>query len=96
MIRISPVAAAVAVSGALGLAALGLGAGIAQADTWRPGDNLFTGISNWDMNICHEHYWPPNYDLNAPTTLFIEGALPGTPATGFRGRGLFTDLPLPC
>ena len=93
MIRISPLAAAVAVSGALGLAALELGAGIAQADTWRPGAYLFTGISNWDMNICHDYYWPPKYDLNAPTRLFIESALPGTPAPG---RNLFTDLPLPC
>ena len=95
MIGISPLAAAVAVSAALGLAALELGAGIAQADTGRPGDHLFAGIPNWDVNVCHGYYWPHEYDMNAPT-LFIDGPLPEASAPGFRGREVFAGIRLPC
>ncbi|MDZ4266641.1 MAG: hypothetical protein U1D00_13270 [Mycobacterium sp.] len=99
MNRISRLAAAVVVSGGLGLAGVaGLtpGTGTAHADTWCPGDYLFTGMPNWDMGICHEYYWAHKYDLNAPTTLFIEGLPPGPPAPGFCGRDMFTGIPLPC
>ena len=89
-------ATAVVVSGGLSLAALGLAAGTAQADTWCPGDYNFTGMPNWDRSVCHEYYWAHKYDLSAPTTLFIEGAPPGPPVPGFCGTNLFTGTPLPC
>ncbi|QZT60444.1 hypothetical protein [Mycolicibacterium austroafricanum] len=96
MNTISRLATAVAVSGGLCLAGVALGSGSAQADIWCPGDYLFTGMPNWDMSVCHEYYWAHKYDLNAPTTLFIEGVPPGPPVPGFCGRDLFTGRPLPC
>jgi hypothetical protein len=69
---ITGLATAVVVSGGLGLASLGL-AGTARADTWCPGGYMFTGMPNWDMSVCHAYYWAHKYDLNTPTTLFIEG-----------------------
>lgn len=92
---ITGLATAVVVSGGLGLASLGL-AGTAQADTWCPGGYMFTGMPNWDMSVCHEYYWAHKYDLNTPTTLFIEGPPPGPPLPGFCGTNLFTGAPLPC
>jgi hypothetical protein len=96
MNRISRFAATVAVSGGLGLTGLALGTGTAHADTWCPGDYLFTGMPNWDMSVCHEYYWAHKYDLNAPMTLHIEGPPPGPPVPGFCGRDMFTGIPLPC
>jgi hypothetical protein len=56
-------ATTVLVSGGLGLTALGMGAGTAQADTsaphqWCPGDSMNppTGPGAdkvWDMSVCH-------------------------------------------
>ncbi|MCW2626683.1 hypothetical protein [Mycobacterium sp.] len=51
-------------SGGLGLAALGLGAGTAQADGphhWCPGDPknmpyVVNGDLDWDWNVCHTWY----------------------------------------
>jgi hypothetical protein len=54
MNRISRFAATLAMSGGLGMAGLAFGAGQAQADTWCPGDYVFTGMPNWDMSVCHE------------------------------------------
>lgn len=94
--KITGLATAVLLSGGLSLVSLGFGTATAQADTWCPGGYRFTGMPNWDMNVCHEYYWAHKYDLNAPTTLFIEGPPPGAPAPGFCGRDLFTGIPLPC
>jgi hypothetical protein len=96
MNRISKFATSVVMSGGLGLAGLVLGVGPAQADTWCPGDYMFTGIPNWDMSVCHDYYWAHKYDLAAPTTLFIEGQPPGPPVPGFCGRDMFTGIPLSC
>jgi len=75
------------VSGGLGLAALGLGAGTAKADvlpphTWCPGDSMVyyrfdtstgPGIPyQWDMNVCHTWYWVKSGTGNVP----YEGSLP--------------------
>jgi hypothetical protein len=57
---------------------------------------MFTGMPNWDMSVCHEYYWAHKYDLNTPTTLFIEGPPPGPALPGFCGTNLFTGAPLPC
>jgi hypothetical protein len=48
------------------------------------------------MSVCHEYYWAHKYDLNTPTTLYIEGTPPGPPVPGFCGRDMFTGIPLPC
>jgi hypothetical protein len=96
MNRISRFATTVVMSGGLGLAGLAVGTGTAAADTWCPGDYVFTGMPNWDMSVCHDYYWAYKYDLAAPTTLYIEGQPPGPPVPGFCGRDMFTGIPLPC
>jgi hypothetical protein len=61
---VARLAAAVAVSGGVGLAGLGLGAGIAQASptsgTWCPGDPVPGGFApedvDWDWTVCHNFY----------------------------------------
>jgi hypothetical protein len=75
------------VSGGLGLAALGLGAGTAQADPpgpyqWCPGDSMVwqhdaqrtgPGIAyQWDMNVCHTWYRVAHEKGNVP----YQGSLP--------------------
>jgi hypothetical protein len=71
MNRISRFATTVVVSGGMGLAVLGLGAGIGLAAppagpyTWCPGDDPgggpggpfnSPGPPNWDWNVCHSWY----------------------------------------
>jgi len=71
MNRLSRFATTALVSGALGLAGLGLGAGVAQAAppsgpyNWCPGDDPgggpggpfnSPGPPNWDWNVCHTFY----------------------------------------
>jgi hypothetical protein len=85
---IAGLATTVLVSGGLGLAALGLGAGVAQADplpphTWCPGAPMVyssfdpatgPGVAyQWDMNICHTWYWVKSGG-NVP----YKGQLPST------------------
>ncbi len=60
--RIAVLAAAALVSSAMSLAALGLGAGIAQAErtsgTWCPGQPVPGGFVevDWDWTVCHNFY----------------------------------------
>jgi hypothetical protein len=96
MNRLSRFGTTAVVAGALGVATIGLATGTAHADTWCPGGYQFTGMPNWDTSVCHEYYWAHKYDLNTPTTLFIEGTPPGPPVPGFCGRDMFTGIPLPC
>jgi len=58
MNRVSRIATTVVASGALGLAAFGLGAGVAQADTWCPGQPVPGGFVDvdWDWTVCHNYY----------------------------------------
>jgi hypothetical protein len=65
MNRIAGLAAAALVSGALGLAGLGMTAGTAEAtpggtNTWCPGDQMPQGSLGaplaWDMSVCHDWY----------------------------------------
>ena len=75
MSRIPRFATTVVVSGALGLAGLGLGAGAAVAEpppvvpggyTWCPGQALpFSGLG-WDMGACHTYYFVPFGQGNVP------------------------------
>jgi hypothetical protein len=75
MNRISRLATTVAVSGALGLAGLGLGAATALAEpppvapggyTWCPGQGLpFSGLG-WDMGVCHSYTFVPFGQGNVP------------------------------
>jgi hypothetical protein len=60
------VAAAALASGALGLAGLGLGAGIAQAGycpsdppDWAPGGPPNSSFVHWDWNVCHDYHYGP-------------------------------------
>lgn len=58
--RITGLAATALLSGAMGLTALGLGAGIAQAGpTWCPGDPVPGGFAPeavaWNWDVCHEY-----------------------------------------
>jgi hypothetical protein len=67
---IAGLATTVLVSGGLGLAGLGLGAGTAQAgtpgtNTWCPGQPMPQPAAGqppltWDMSVCHDWYagWP--------------------------------------
>jgi hypothetical protein len=59
-------ATTVAVSGAVALAGLALGAGAAQADpfpaqphSWCPGEALPFNNIQWDMGVCHTWYTVP-------------------------------------
>ena len=60
--RIAGLAAAALASSAMSLAALGLGAGIAQAEptsgTWCPGQPVPGGFVevDWDWTVCHNYY----------------------------------------
>lgn len=61
-------------SGGVAVAALGLAAGTAQADTgvphhWCPGDRdstAPTSLYEWDWNICHTYYWTKSGQGNVP------------------------------
>jgi hypothetical protein len=73
MRRIAGLAAAALVASGMGLAALGPGVGIAQAEpntgTWCPGDRVPGGFAHdevdWDWTVCHRFYamsrgYPPH------------------------------------
>jgi hypothetical protein len=70
MNRMSRLTTAVVVSGGLGLAGLGLGAGIAPAQpagyTWCPGQPLPSQGLGWDMHVCHTFYTVPFGTGNVP------------------------------
>ena len=56
---ITGLAATALVGGARGLAAFGLGAGVAHAQpTWCPGDPVPGGFTDvdWDWTVCHNYY----------------------------------------
>jgi hypothetical protein len=56
--QMAGLAAAALVSTGMSLAALGLGAGTAQADTWCPGQPVPGGFVevDWDWTVCHNYY----------------------------------------
>jgi hypothetical protein len=92
---IARIATTLLVSGGLGMAALGLGAGAAHAYNygpfqWCPGQDLPNdpprpdGELVWDMSVCHTYYFA--YDIRDP----------GTPARYWEGPNLFpTPIPPP-
>jgi hypothetical protein len=76
-VGIAGLATTLLVSGGLGLAALGLGAGIAHAYTygpfqWCPGQDLPNdpprpdGELVWDMSVCHTYYFEYDVRTKAP------------------------------
>ena len=71
--QIAGLAAAALVSGGMSLAALALGAGIAQAETWCPGQPVPGGFTevDWDWNVCHTYYW-----VNGKGNVPYDGKLP--------------------
>ncbi|MET0451471.1 MAG: hypothetical protein ABW137_06510 [Mycobacterium sp.] len=92
MNRLSRLTMTALVSGALGLAGLGLGAGIAQAGgpyQWCPGDDPggygggfntpADGRPNWDWNVCHTFHYVNYGQGNVSPTVF-EGIDPPPPA----------------
>lgn len=91
MSRISRSATTVLVSAALGAAAVGLGAGVAQAAgpyQWCPGDDLggFGGgfntpadaRPNWDWNVCHSYHYVNPGQGNVSATVW-DGENPPAP-----------------
>jgi hypothetical protein len=63
---IAPIATTVLVSGGLGMAALGLGAGTAQAGycpsdppDWAPGGPPSSSFVHWDWSVCHNYHYGP-------------------------------------
>jgi hypothetical protein len=77
MTRIPRFATAVAVSGSVALAGLGLGATTARADpgspnvmTWCPGQALPDRGIRWDMNVCHNYFIAPLGTGNVPMVDF--------------------------
>jgi hypothetical protein len=103
-------ATAVLVSGGLGLAGLGLGAGTAQADTgvphqWCPGDSDSTAPTpayNWDWNVCHTYYWTKTGQGNVPYrgdlrySNLWDGDNPPDNSYPGCGTDLFTGIPGRC
>ena len=89
MNRTSRLAATVGMSGVLGLAGLGLAAGIAQSAPlgpyqWCPGEALPATDVNWDMSVCHTWYRvDPGFQANVRSFVY-EGDRP--PANSGRGR----------
>jgi hypothetical protein len=84
MRRIAGPVAAALVSGVMGLAAFGVGAGVAQAQpgyysepsygTWCPGQRVPGGFTevNWDWNVCHDFTTVPR-DAPMPVRAVIIG-----------------------
>ena len=79
-------ATAALISGGIGVAAFGLGAGIAQAEdpyygstpsfgTWCPGQPVpgsFTQV-NWDWNVCHDYTTVSRYHPDGRHLFTIKG-----------------------
>ena len=92
MNRISRFATTVLVSGGLGLAGLGLGAGVAHATgpyQWCPGDDKggYGGGFNtpgdatpiWDWNVCHTYHYVDYGKGNASPTVWYGDNPPLSP-----------------
>jgi hypothetical protein len=89
---IRSVAAAAFASGGFGLAALGLGAGIAQAGycpsdppNWAPGGPPNSSFVHWDWSVCHDYHYGPTGVVDDDTGfvwLYPDGPIPpaGPPA----------------
>src|SRR6201996_698022 len=91
-------ATTVLVFGGLGLAALGLGAGSANAGgpyQWCPGQDRHgyggafntPGPPNWDWNVCHTYYIVPDGQGNASPSIWADSPPPPPP------RQPWTPLP---
>lgn len=91
MKRIARLAAGLTVSGALGMAALGLGAGVASAGgpyQWCPGDEAggygggfntpADARPNWDWNTCHTYHYVNPGQGNVSSTVW-DGDNPPAP-----------------
>ena len=77
MSRVSRFVTTLAVSGAVTVAGLALGAGTVQADpfpaqphSWCPAEALPFNNIQWDMGVCHTWYWV-DYGLQANVGQFV-------------------------
>ncbi|OSC36759.1 hypothetical protein [Mycobacterium decipiens] len=102
MNRVSRFATTVVASAGLGLAALGLGSGIAHADDprhWCPGDDprgepggaFVTSPPNWDWHVCHTYYIVPAGQGNVSAGIWADAPPPPPPVVCW---SLF--IPRPC
>jgi hypothetical protein len=86
---IAGIAPTLLVSGGLGLAALGLGAGAAQATgqpycpgdppNWAPGGPPNTSFVHWDWNVCHNYHYGPTGVVDEDTGViwpYPDGPMP--------------------
>lgn len=90
-----------AVSGGLGFAALGLGAGAAQADyywfEWCPGQSAPAFASDrpvdWNWNVCHKYRYDGNTAIDDTGRVY---PAPPPPPGAICGTDMFTGIPIPC
>jgi hypothetical protein len=75
--RITALAAAVLATGGMGLAGLGLSAGVAQAlPSWCPGQPLPNPDVNWDMGLCHYYSVDPTGAVSPIGDFYPRGVHP--------------------
>jgi hypothetical protein len=104
--RIAGLATTVLLSAGLGLAALGLGAGTANAYTygpfqWCPGQDMPNDPPRsdaelvWDMSICHTYWFEYDVRTHAPARYWEGENLFPTPIPPPPPQPLPPDCPLP-
>ncbi|MFG1929244.1 hypothetical protein ACGFK1_01115 [Mycobacterium sp. NPDC048908] len=86
MKRTARLASTVVAAGGVAAAGLTLGGGVAQADTWCPGQALPFPMIRWDMNLCHTWYAVPSGQGNVKMV-----ALSGDPIDSW----ILADAPAP-
>lgn len=102
MIRLARFGTTALAAAGLGLAALGVGSGVAHADGerhWCPGDDprgepggaFITSPPNWDWNVCHVYYIVPAGQGNVSPGILADAPPPPPPVVCW---ALF--IPKPC